>query len=661
MDKTIYREKLISIFQEDVFNEIIDFWKIVEESKFDYKIFVSKKCYVLYKVFMPILNFQAYRKCIKMTDTAIPVYIDKMKNSSVLVVDDVFIHGRAIAKVDQELSGKTKKVRYYTFAKNSNNEQPQATSIEKMREKSDNERNIDNALTYLQLLNKALLDMQKTSVKGYIDCNEYQWKRISDLIMKSLWGVNMPYASYLPIFICKDKNRISATEFKDLIAYRTHSQEEQKQSFEYYIQSKEKNMINSSIIHYCFVFSKNDFTEDCKMIPMVFFDCENTSIDKKFIFESIHIIYGDKANKLIKYFTKNRRSNQNMISLLKYLIFSVGYLTTTRFFTNNRIKNDEYYVDLSNAVYSFGEEIKLYLNLLQKVDYNYAINKIENSVIKSISNDTCNKNIYSDEHDSLFEGLRQSYTDMRSCSIEKDFPSSIDVLARYFKFNNIYNEQNFYNFKKGKKKYVTGLRFSEIKDFLQSKGFSNKEIILGLMHQYNLGAATIDFLYDYDKKDNIKGINMYWRAGEQSYKCISQTYVLIVYFQNTYARMFCKGIADFLYNMLLDVANNNYTLWNMPFSKKDIEKYCNIGDNVYNAFDIERYCKRKEFKYLGYVANQMQQYVLRGHFHEVQNKDQSMFKFNLFNFMKSHTDKDMLDYCKKILWGERNIDTFSNE
>lgn len=662
MDKIIYKEKLMNIFQEDVFYELMDFWKIVEESIFDYKIFVSKKCYVLYKVFMPVLDFHAYRKCTKITDTAIPLYIEKMKNASVLVIDDVFIHGRAISKVDKEIGGKAKKIRYCTFAKNSNNEEPQDTSTEKIREKSANERNSDTALSYMQMLNKALLTMQKTSVKGYLNCSEYQWKRISDLIMKSLWGVNMPYASYLPIFVIKDQNLLFSTESaKGLIVYRSHSQEEQQQHFAYYIQSKENNDSNSSIIHYCFVISKNDFSRDCKMIPMVFFDCENTSIDKKFIFDSINIIYGNEASALIDYFVKGKKSKQGMISLLKFLIFSVGYLTSKRFFLNDGIQKKDYRVDFSNAQYSFGKEIEKYLLLLERSESTELLNRIEKCVIRSLSDENRNRDKCLPEHEKLLEGLRQSFMDNNSRSIEKDFPSIIDVLARYFKFNNIYNEQNFYDFRKDRKRYITGLRFSEIKDFLQSQGFSSKEIIWGLMHQYNLGAATIDFLYDYDKRGNIIGINMYWRAGEQSYKCISQTYVLIVYFQNIYTTMFNKQVAEFLYNMLLDVASNNYILWKIPFSKKDIEKYCNIGDNVYNAFDIERYCKRKEFKYLGYTAKQMQQYVLRGNLQEIKNNDTIMFKRNLFDFMKKHTDRATLDECKKILWDERKIETISNE
>ncbi len=654
MDEIIYKRRLLDIFQEDVFNELFDFWRIVEESIYDYKIFVSKKCYVLYKVFMPVFAFQSYSKCIKITDTAIPLYVGEMKNASVLVIDDVFIHGRAASKVDEEIRGKAKEICYYTFAKNKNNEEPQDTSTQLIRHKNNTSRSGESALSYRELLNRVLLNIQENSVKGYLDCSEYQWKRISDLVMKSLWGMNMPYASYLPIFIMKDKERLSFMDSsKDFLAYSSHSQEEQRQHFAYYIQSDKSYSMSNSVIHYCYIVSRNDFIGDCKMIPMVFFDCDNTSIDKKFIYKSLNIIYGEKSAILCDYFIKDSEGKQGMISLLKYLIFSVSYLSVKRYFSYNGIKKDEYYVDLCNARFSFGKKINDFLTLLQKIDNIHLLKMVEKCTIKSNFNKSRSVNGTQVECEKLLNGLRKSYSDMKSCSIEKDSPSVIDVLARYFKFNNIYNEENFYKFKQFRKKYVTGLRFSEIKEFLEKKGFSSREIIFGLMHQYNLGAATIDFLYDYDGKGSIRGINMYWRAGEQSYKCISQTYVPIVYFQNEYDKMFNKKVSNFLYDILLEVAQNNYTFWGIPFSKRDFENYCNSGDNVYNAFDIERYCERKEFRCLGYVAYQMQQYILRGNMQGIENENKILFKRNLFEFMKKHTDENMLRNCEKILWHER--------
>ena len=654
MDKIVYKERLLHVFQEDIFNELMDFWKIVEESTYDFKIFISKKCYVLYKVFVPILHSYTQKNCIKITDSAIPLYIREMKNASVLVIDDVFIHGRAVSKVNEEIGGKTKKIFYYTFAKNNNNEIPQDTYTEEMKRGNAIVDNDASFLSYIEMLNKALLNIQQNAVKGYLNCNEYQWKRISDLIMKSLWAMNMPYASYLPVFIMKDSNRIFLSDSSDkFVQYSSHSQKEQAQNFTYYVQPSKKNITKKSLIHYCFIISKNNFIGDCKFTPMVFFDCENTSIDKEFIYGSMKNIYGREFNSLKECFIKSSNSQQGLISMFKYLIFSVSYLAAKRFFLINGIKKCEYVVDVCNAQYSFGSRVEKYLTLLEKIDGINLLNRIEDVTIKTVEDEHRKIKDFYEGHNKLLDGLKNSYFDMKSCSIEKESPSVVDVLARYFKFNNIYNEENFYKFRQSKKKYVTGLRFSEIKEFLEKKGFSIKEIIFGLMHQYNLGAATIDFLYDYDRRGKVRGINMYWRAGEQSYKCISRTYVLIVYFQNEYSRIFNKGVSNFLYNILLEVAQNNYALCGIPFSKSDFEKYCNCGDNVYNAFDIERYCEQKEFKYLGYVANQMQQYILRGNLQEVKSEDVSSFKSNLFEFMKKHTDENMLHNCEKILWHER--------
>lgn len=450
MDKKDYKQKLLYIFQEDVFNELMNFWRIVEESEYDYKIFVSKKCYVLYKVFMPIIDFQTYKKCKKITDTAIPIYIENMKNSTVLVIDDVFIHGRATAKVNKEIDNIAKKITFYTFAKNSNNDIPQDTSIKTIQEKKEGI-NLDS-LNYVAKLNKALFAIQQNSVIGYLNCSEYQWKRISDLIMKSLWGVNMPYVSYLPIFIMKDQKRLFSTNVtKEYIMYNSHSQEEQDQHFAYYIQSNENCTKEPSIIHFCFVISNNDFMKNCKMIPMVFFDCENTNININFILNSINIIYDKESDGLCNYFIKNRKDKEGMISLLKYLIFSVGFLASKNFFINNGIRKNEYLVDTCNAEYSFGTGIKKYVSLLEKKEVNDLLRKIHKGIIKNPLKESKNRRVYLEEHIKLMEGLIQSYSDMKSCSIEKNFPDIIEVLARYFKFNNIYNEQNFCNMRQSGK------------------------------------------------------------------------------------------------------------------------------------------------------------------------------------------------------------------
>ena len=258
MDKIVYKERLLHVFQEDIFNELLDFWKIVEESTYDFKIFISKKCYVLYKIFVPILHSYTQKNCIKITDSAIPLYIREMKNASVLVIDDVFIHGRAVSKVNEEIGGKTKKIFYYTFAKNNNNEIPQDTYTEEMKRENAIVDNDASFLSYIEMLNKALLNIQQNAVKGYLNCNEYQWKRISDLIMKSLWAMNMPYASYLPVFIMKDSNRIFSSDSSDeFVQYSSHSQKEQAQNFTYYVQPSKKNITKKSLIHYCFIISKN--------------------------------------------------------------------------------------------------------------------------------------------------------------------------------------------------------------------------------------------------------------------------------------------------------------------------------------------------------------------------------------------------------------------
>lgn len=668
MDLVKYKNKLIDILREDVFTELMSFWKNIEESEFDFKIFVSKKCFVLYKAFRPLFNFTSFRPCIKLTDTAIPIYTKEMAGKKVLIVDDVFIHGRTSLRISKEVSKSAKEVKFYVFAKNTNQGYNQDISLEWLNDlimrnmkknnipiDSMNMEDIDYESFYeIGVSNKSekrkesSLAMQYKNVKGHINCsNEYQWKKISDSIMKCIWGVNMPYVSYLPIYRINNSDKLQKVKTcpknQDL---STHRQERLQQHFTYSIRS---SVSKYSKIHYCYIITENSFVKECKVVPMVFFDCENTSISKNFIYEALKIIYKDKAPALFEIFSETSQNNNWLISMLEYLIFSVGYLSGTSFLSAIGLKNTDYMVDCTNAQFSFGPKISAYLKWLLNISYpNDLLKRIEDCTIKN--NNNVSMKINQKENSDLHNGLQEAFMSTLESKMEKNIHPIIDTLAKYFKYNNMYDELNVYKIKN--ENYVRGLKFSEIKDFLLDKNFSTEDIICGLMYQYNLGAATINFLYDYDQQDDIIGVNMYWRSGEQSYKCIANTYVLPVYYQNLYNSMFDRTISDFLCILFMEITERNYAYFDVPFSKRDYAKYCGRKDNVYDSFDIEEYCVEKEFHYLGFIGKQIEQYTLFGHVEFTLEKDADGFKKDFFDFLKRRTDKTTLDICEKILWDE---------
>lgn len=669
MDKKEYRNRLMDILQDDVFCELMNFWKNVEEARYDYKIFVSKKCYVLYKICMPLFELYdivSYQHCVKITDTAIPIYQRKMRGKTVLIVDDVFIHGRTSLLIRNEISRKAKEINFYVFAKNEKSEVKQDISTQKDNErigkrKSESNDNLIKYIyseyfaakkpNYIEQLKVCNFLMQKENVKGHIKCDkEFQWKRISDLVMKSIWSTNMPYVSYLPIITFKESAVLNSAGLlvKGKEIYN-HRQAELKQRFIYYIDSNEEKRENA-IIHYCFIISQNDHMGTCKMIPMVFFDCENTSIDKNFILKSLENIYGDKLNILLKYFSYNNNNSDGLIALLKYLISNVGYLAAKIILEENNIKSEAYKINFENIRYSFGREIGFYLKILKNMPAKECLQKIERGTIRNSKSE--NIRVNQEQKQSLLKGLREAYSSMKRCQMEEDWLPITDVLAKYFKYNNMYDEESIYKLET--ENYVRGLKFSEFKDFLQKRGFSIDDIISGLMYQYNLGAATIDYLYDYNSSGDVVGVNMYWRSGEQSYKCISNTYVLPVYFQNLFKRRFNAEIAAFLYDVFVDITEQNYRLWEVPFERDDFEKYCGIKDDVYDSFDIEKYCEQDKFKYLGYIGKQMEQYVLFGNTMGIGDKDKYSFKRNLLKFISKRSDNEIQEKCKLILEDERN-------
>lgn len=664
MDLVKYKNKLVDILREDVFTELMSFWRNVEESEFDFKIFVSKKCFVLYKTFQPLFNFTSYEPCIKLTDTAIPIYTKEMSGKKVLIVDDVFIHGRTSLRISKEVSKSASEVKFYVFAKNVNQGYNQDISLEELNDRikrdmeekhicSDNLEDIDfesyyeiGANSKHEKQKESSLAMQYKNVKGHINCNsEYQWKKISDSIMKCLWGINMPYVSYLPIYKIYNTDRLKSiktcSQNQDL---STHRQERLQQHFTYSIWSSHGE---NSVIHYCFIITENSFVNESKVVPMVFFDCENTSISKDFIFEALKIIYKNKTQDLLKIFSKISRGNNGLISMLEYLIFSVGYLSGIKFLSSIGMNKTDYIVDYTNAQFSFGQKIDQYLEFLLNISYpDELLKKIESCTIKNTKNISIRVN--QNEKEDLHNGLKEAFESTCNYKMEKNSHPIIDTLSKYFKYNNMYDERNIYKFKN--ENYVRGLKFSEIKNYLEAQNFSTKDIICGLMYQYNLGSATINFLYDYDKQGDIIGINMYWRSGEQSYKCIANTYVLPIYFQILYNNMFDRSISEFLCPLFMEITKRNYDYFNVPFSIKDFVKYCGEKDNVYDSFDIEEYCDEEEFHYLGYIGKQIEQYTLFGHVAFALKKDIDGFKRDFFIFLKRRTDQTTLDLCKKLLW-----------
>lgn len=669
----LYREKLLEVLHDDTFSELMSFWREVEERECDYKIFVSKKCYNLYKVFMPLFQFPSYKNCIKITDTAIPIYLSDMRNKRVLIIDDVFIHGRTSLKIAEKIRQKNTKIEFFVFAKNNNLGTRQDVSFNNFKnlfekftkEFGRNERTLNvfyksgldiEAKNYWDKFVRGRLESQDSIVEGFVICDsEYHWKRISDLIMKSLWSVNMPYVSYLPTINMKDET-IADEIFKRGRCLSSHRQERLKQAFSYYISAQSQEN-GGSKIYYCNVIAQNKTFKTCKIIPMVFLDCENTSIDKKFVYAALEVIYKEKTEELKEYFGISQ--NDGLVSLLKYLIFCIGYFSGKRFLEESNIQESQYEIDMDNATYSFGAGIGKYLNILCSADYGRTLDSIEQCKIKTYYMGERKRIINKEYRKMLFLALNQAFLSMANCKMEKNCEPIVDLLGKYFKDNNLCNEEKLYRV--NDKDSIMGLRFSEIKIFLEKKGFSIEDIIVGLMYQYNLGAATIDFLKDYNYNGDTIGINMYWRAGEQSYKCISNTYVLLVYYQNLYMRRFVKEIADFLSDILLDAAKNNYKFYSIPFEVKDFKKYCGITDDVYDAFDIEEYCELEEFKYLGYIGKQLEQFILFGNVRDAKEKNIKKFKDHFCDFIRKRADKTLWENCKKILWNVKEISATNHE
>ena len=90
------------ILQED-FDGFSEFFLKVIDNKYDFIVLMSRRCLVLFQLFMFLFKFKEEKpkvNSIILSDRALPVYYKMIQNGhNVAIVDDVIVHGRTVSKV----------------------------------------------------------------------------------------------------------------------------------------------------------------------------------------------------------------------------------------------------------------------------------------------------------------------------------------------------------------------------------------------------------------------------------------------------------------------------------------------------------------------------------------------------------------------------------
>ena len=163
-----------------LYRSLLNFFNEILLSDYDLIVFKVRKCYALFRVFEPFLKDVSSKNII--SSNCIELYMSDSTISSVLIVDDILIHGRTLLNFKKKLSVilPNAKIDIKVFAKFSVDNH----DIDSIQDKS-----LKNELKSL-----------RESVKCQRDVDEVGWKRISNSILCSLYCTNTPHISFVPTF-----------------------------------------------------------------------------------------------------------------------------------------------------------------------------------------------------------------------------------------------------------------------------------------------------------------------------------------------------------------------------------------------------------------------------------------------------------------------------
>lgn len=162
------------------YDDLYDFFLEIVTAKYEIKILIARRCLVLYQLFLQIfyadnIDLEIYGKVY--SDRFILGNYEELKGKSVLLVDDILIHGR---KVDEIYS-----------------------DIKKNME-SFGEGSIDIWVYMMTDCKKCISDETLAKIEAKEPAVEWEWKTLSDGIVSAIYAMNMPYTSFVGAYVSQD-------------------------------------------------------------------------------------------------------------------------------------------------------------------------------------------------------------------------------------------------------------------------------------------------------------------------------------------------------------------------------------------------------------------------------------------------------------------------
>lgn len=562
--KTILKKALgVKLFQS-----IYNFFQIIEEQDADVIVYISKKCYTLYREFAELLEPVGNK--LHCSDIMILDVAAQYCGKKVLLVDDVLIHGRTLNGLKELLEEQGCIVELYAFAIN--------TAPPALPETDDEYEESSRADLVAQVNIKDI-------VKYYYKCNAYEWKKISDLIVHSFWATNTPYCADLPAIIltqegkkCLDAN----SKVFDVRACDTHSVGRMGQVFRYYYNS------NAAEDLFSMVLMKNDKIKRYIWLPnQVLFsgslNGENNQI------EFYKAILPEKYLQLVSDLgvSSDHEEKAKTSFQFRFYRYMLSYVLMGDFIKCAGLTKDMYEIDHSNLFFSFGERFKKYFHSGIWNDANSSVAyKIICSEAKHCVSETKLEALLCKKLEKAAESTCRLYSDYKQFNRHGREKQCAHILSRFYKVNgNIDEEQVYVN-----RERIAGIpALKLVKQLAGLTDYSFRDVMTAFLNQYYLGYSTLSF------KNDGSTIACYSHAGEQSYKCVVHEFVIPVYFSYRYEQIFSKAFSKKLRSVYLGKVKEVYDKNGIPFDETDFKTYSRGAlENIYDEITIEEHCEESE-------------------------------------------------------------------
>lgn len=609
---------LVNVLGVNTFNNIRNFFQAIEYSDSKYLIYISKKCYALFREFMPFLNLSSEK--IRCTDVRIPFIMNDLKGKKVTIIDDILIHGRTLTSIKKQLEQCGCDLSICVLAVN-----------------EESKKDLVKQVTEEIADNWDELKLTATSCRSIYTCNEYLWRKLSDLVMRSFWATNTPYTGYLPVAEIDDK-AVDLIKSDDTVCYfqtcPNHSCHAMGLQIEYYyLRSFEEKKNDNNIIQLSSIsLHRNRITKTNILIPIILVN-ERLCNSKEAIKEIIKIVFSNTNRKKVYEILSIDEILENdliTVSCIKFIIYLLSRIMLSSFICETGLDESDIVLDNSNLQYSFGEKIN---ELVETVDFrNIKIDQIQKVLLsnkktglKELSlyvklsfkrnkwNYLQRYNFIRDNSDSVKNKLSTLLADAVenvkslyfSYSGYENPKIASYAFARFFKKNSFLDEQELYS----NKNRLLGLSASNMFRIVSSHThFSDNDILTAFFSQFYLGASTIIV----DKEKNTNRFGVYCHAGEQSYKCVVHEFVPLVYFSYRYNYNFMDNVAEKMKECILELSIINYSYFNIPFSLEDFNQYSfHDSENIYDTHSIKDYFREDSSRILCEMGFLLEEYISR--------------------------------------------------